>query len=39
MDAPDLGPQMERARLAGLRYRVIMAERLSKQADGGTASP
>ena len=38
-DVPDLGAQVERARLAGLRYRVIMAERLSTRPGGGAASP
>jgi len=38
-NVPDLAAQVERARLAGLRYRVIMAERLSTQPGGGAASP
>ncbi len=38
-DVPDLGAQVERARLAGLRHRVIMAERLSKQPGKRAASP
>ena len=30
MDAPDLGAQAQRARIAGLRYRVIMAEPITR---------
>ncbi len=39
MNAPNLGAQAQRARLAGFRDRVIMAERFSKQLGGSTASP
>jgi hypothetical protein len=39
MDAPDLGAQAQRARFAGLRYRVLIAERLSTQPGGGAAAP